>query len=241
MNPTTTALGGFGVFVAGNDNVYAYDINNNQVNLWSKNLTSSQPVLFTSSSCRDLFVDTNGTLYCCLDLMHHVVTKSLNDPANTLTAIAGTGCPGSASDVLFYPNGIFVDLTLNLYVADTLNNRIQRFSAGQTIASTIAGVGAPGTINLTYPTDVVLDGDGYVFIVDHRNHRIIGSGPDGFRCVAGCSGQNGSASNQLLYPRSMSFDSDGNIWVADTGNGRIQKFVLKTNTSGKHHSSLDNF
>ena len=31
----------------------------------------------------------------------------------------------------------------------------------------------------------------------------------------------------------MSFDSYGNILVVDNSNARIQKFVLKTNSSGK--------
>ena len=228
MNPTTSPPGGYSIFIAGDGNLYTYDSNNNQVNMWSMNLTSSHPVMFIGSSCQDLFVDTNGALYCSLNDMHQVVLKSLNDPTNTLTIVAGTGCLGSASDRLYSPNGIFVDFNFTLYVADSSNNRIQRFGAGQMDATTIAGVGAPGTINLTYPTDIVLDGDGYVFIVDTLNHRIIGSGPDGFRCVAGCINGSGSEPNQLLNPRSMSFDSYGNIWVADTMNRRLQKFVLNT-------------
>ena len=134
------------------------------------------------------------------------------------------------------PNGIFVDFNFTLYVADSNNNRIQRFGAGQMNAATVAGNGAPGTITLNYPTDIILDDDGYLFIVDRYNHRIVGSGPDGFRCVAGCSGISGSASNQLYYPQGMAFDSYGNIWVTDTNNRRIQKFILKANSCGKYHS-----
>ena len=125
-------------------------------------------------------------------------------------------------------------------MADSSNHRIQRFGVGQLNAATVAGYGAPGTITLNYPADIVLDGDGYVFIVERYNHRIIGSGPDGFRCVAGCSGVSGSASNQLSNPLSMSFDSYGNIWVADSYNFRIQKFVLQGNSCSKYLSHLFN-
>ncbi|CAF4403518.1 unnamed protein product, partial [Adineta steineri] len=73
-----------------------------------------------------------------------------------------------------------------------------------------------------------LDGDGYVFIVDNHNHRLIGSGRNGFRCIAACFGY-GSSSSQLYYPQSMSFDSYGNIFVTDQYNNRIQKFLLSSN------------
>ena len=235
MNIVKNVSGGSSIFVAGNDDVYAYDNSNSQVSMWSMNLSSDQPVMFTSSSCRDLFVDTNGILYCCLDYLHHVVAKSLNEPINTVTTVAGTGCDGSASNMLYLPNGIFVDSNCRLYVADYGNDRIQRFNPGQMNATTIAGNGAPGTIDLSNPRDLVLDGDGYVFIADNGNNRIVGSGPDGFRCVAGCTGISGSASNQLAYPLSLSFDSYGNIWVADTNNGRLQKFMLETGACGKYY------
>ena len=60
--------------------------------------------------------------------------------------------------------------------------------------------------------------------------RIVGSGPTGFRCVAGCSGTFGSASDKLYYPWTMAFDSHGNIFVVDSWNGRVQKFLLATNS-----------
>ena len=94
----------------------------------------------------------------------------------------------------------------------------------------MAGSGAPGTINIRYPVTVVLDVDEYMFIVDSGNNRIIGSGPDGFRCVVGCTGTSGSALDQLSIPKSMAFDSHGNIFVVESNNQRIQKFLLSSNT-----------
>ena len=234
INSTITANSGYSVFVAGNDNVYSYDDTNMQVNVWVGNATSHQPVMFIRDYCAALFVNSNNTLYCSVTKMHQVVAKSLDDATNTLTTVAGTGCYGFTSDALAYQRGIYVDLNASLYVADTGNNRIQRFIPGGTNASTVAGNGAPGTMILSSPMDIVLDGDGYLFIVDTDNNRIIGSGPNGFRCVVGCSNASGSTPNGLMNPQSMSFDSDGNIWVADTGNGRIQKFVLRNPSSCKY-------
>ena len=225
--------GGHCVIATDNGDVYTYDDGNTQVTMRSVNGSSSSPVMIIRDFCDDLHVTTNNTLYCSISLVDQVVTKSLSDPTNTLSMVAGTGCRGSESHRLAHPLGIFVDRNFTLYVTDADNNRIQRFVYGSVNATTVAGNGAPGTISLNHPVDIVLDGNGYLFIVDRDSHRIIGSGPNGFRCVVGCTSGQGSARNQLSSPESISFDSDGNIWVADTGNIRIQKFVLQTSCSGK--------
>ena len=233
MNSTSIGSGGHGLLVTGNDRVYSYDDDSKQVNTWLGNATSSQPVMLFSSYCHGLFVDQNNTLYCSVAQMHQVVTKSLNDPSNTFAIVAGTGCVGSSPDMLYSPTGIFVHFNFALYVADAYNNRIQYFVNGNMSATTIAGNGAPNTIDLIRPMDIALDGDGYLFIVDSGQHRIIGSNSDGFRCVAGCTRTPGSGFHQFSSPQSISFDRDGNIWVADTENRRIQKFMLNNGPSSK--------
>ena len=149
-----------------------------------------------------------------------------------MTTVAGLSCAGSATDMLRYPHGIFVMVNFDLYVADSGNDRIQLFRSGETTARTVVGNGTSGTINLNWPTVVVLDADGYLFIVDHGNHRIIGSGPGGYRCVGGCSGSRGAASNQLSNPVALSFDSYGNLFALDRDNRRIQKFLVSNNSCG---------
>jgi hypothetical protein len=116
-------------------------------------------------------------------------------------------------------------------VADYGNNRIQQFPSGQLNGTTVN----TGTISLYHPTSVILDGNGYFFIVDNANHRIIGSGPNGFQCIAACSGSYGSSSSQLYNPLGLSFDSYGNIFVADQYNNRIQKFLLVSNSCSKYN------
>ncbi|CAF0867721.1 unnamed protein product [Adineta steineri] len=145
---------------------------------------------------------------------------------------AGTECSGSTSNTLSNPRGIFVDTNLNLYVADCGNDRVQLFLSGQVTATTVAGITAAGTISLDCPSDVALDGGGYLFIVDSNNNRIIGSGPNGFRCIIACASTSGSSSSQLSSPSTFSFDSYGNIYVTDQGsNNRVQKFMSIPNTT----------
>ncbi|CAF1227364.1 unnamed protein product [Adineta steineri] len=139
---------------------------------------------------------------------------------------AGTGIRGSDSNQLAGTVGIFVDVNLDLYVADAYNNRVQLFQSGGSNGITVAGSTSENpTITLDFPSGVILDADKYLFIVDLANHRIVGSGSNGFRCLVGCYGA-GSQSNQLESPFSFSFDRSGNMFVTDHGNHRIQKFFL---------------
>ena len=183
--------------------------------------------------CGGLFVDIYGNLYCSLPLSHKVMKRATNNDANTSVIVAGTGTGGSASNMLWSPYGIFVDIDLSLYVADFDNSRIQLFRAGNLSGAAAAGSGAPGTIALNQPTGVILDGDKYLFISDRSNHRIVGSGPNGFRCIAGCTATFGGGANQLYNPYGLSFDSYGNLYVTDPSNNRIQKFILARNSCGK--------
>jgi hypothetical protein len=203
---------------------------NGQVDKWTSNATNSTPAMYVSSSCYGLFIDVYDNLYCSVKSNHQVVMKSPDSNASTSAIVAGTGCSGSASNMLYNPYGIFVDINLNLYIADSGNNRIQFFIAGQLSGTTVAGNGV--SISLSQPTGITLDADGYLFIVDSYNNRVVGSGPNGFRCLVGCSGS-GSASNQLSLPHTLSFDSYGNMFVTDSSNNRIQNFLLATNSCGK--------
>jgi sugar lactone lactonase YvrE len=162
------------------------------------------------------------------------VKRSLKDPEMTSVIVAaGTGSRGSAFNELNSPWGIFVDVNFDLYVADCLNNRVQLFQSGESNGITVAGSTSPKpTINLSCPTGIVLDAEKYLFIVDYFNHRIVGSGLNGFRCLVGCYGM-GLQSDQLRYPFSLSFDRSGNMFVADRDNSRIQNFQYLEKSCGK--------
>ncbi len=236
INLTTTIFtnssGSVSLFVTTTGDIFIYNGVNVRVEKWLLNATVGVPIMSICRGCYGLFIDISDTLYCSAYSLHQIVARSLNSNGNTLTTF-GTGICGNASNMLCYPQGIFVNINFDLYVADSGNNRIQLFKSGESNATTIIINGTSGTITLNNPTGVVLDADEYLFIVDSGNDRIIGSDVNGFRCVAGCFG-NGSAANQLLYPSTLSFDSYGNMFVTDTYNNRIQKFILSTNSCGKY-------
>ena len=223
-----------GIFVTGEGDVYADDgANHGRVQKWALNASNSSTAMNVSGLCTGLFMDINDHLYCSLILLNRVLKNSIANGVSKIVTVAGNGSEGSASDKLRNPCGIFVDVTLSLYVADYSNNRIQCFKTGQLNGTAVAGNGATGTIALYHPTGVILDADGYLFISDQGYHRIVGSGPRGFRCVAGCTETSGSAANKLDHPYDLSFDNEGNLYVSDQYNNRIQKFLLATNACGE--------
>ncbi|CAF1689962.1 unnamed protein product, partial [Adineta ricciae] len=148
----------------------------------------------------------NNNLYCSSAETHSIYKLEHNSSTLSPRVIAGTGCPGPLMNMLDHPYGIFVDKDFRLYVADSHNNRIQRFDRGETNGITIAGFGAEVVLILARPTSIVLDGDSYMFIVDSGNHRIIRLIPSGFECLLGCTGTTGTASDQLTHPHAMAFD-----------------------------------
>ena len=142
--------------------------------------------------------------------------------------------------------GIAVSSQGDLYIADTLNNRIRRVSSSG-IITTIAGNGsdalwsrwmgdyagdggpASGAV-LSLPSAVALDSAGNLYIADAGNHRIREVYADGrIATVAGSglatfSGDGGLAvAAGLNWPSGIAVDGSGNLFVADSGNYRVRK------------------
>ena len=167
------------------------------------------------------------------------------DASGTITTIAGTGESGYSGDggpaagaTLYYPYGVAVDNTGNLYIADRDNHRIRRVDASGTL-TTIAGTGESGYSGdggpaagawLYYPYGVAVGVSGNLYIADRDNHRIrrvdgagtiitvAGTGESGF------GGDGGPAVEaQLVEPRGVAVDEADNLYIADTGNHRIRR------------------
>ncbi len=242
--PTRTISSGLSspqsVFVNINGDIYVDNGNTSgRVDMWTLNATNSTPIMYVSGQCDGLFIDIKDNLYCSIGNINQVIAKSLNDLTPAVKIVAGSGCRGQAPDQLSSPTGIFVDINLDLYVADTYNSRVQRFESGNLNGTTVTGGPLNVGIKLKRPTGIVLDADSYLFIVDSSQNLIFGQGPNGFRCIAGCSASGSgwgqlNGAQQLSQPWAMSFDSYGNIYVVDRNNNRIQNFLLVSNDSGNN-------
>jgi trimeric autotransporter adhesin len=210
-------------------------------------------VLATSAGMkypRGVTVDASGNIYIADDGNHRIrmVTKS----TGIISTVAGTGSYGYSGDGglaitagLYYPKGVAIDASGNIYIADSFNNRIRLVTKSTGIISTVAGSGLEGysgdgglatSAGLSYPNGVAIDVSGNIYIADSFNNRIlmVTKSTGIISTVAGvgskcCSGYGVLAiSNRLKLPNGVTVDASGNIYIADTYNNRIRLVTKST-------------
>ena len=192
-------------------------------------------------------VDNAGNIYIA-DTYNHRIRKV--DTSGIITTVAGSGGSGyyggsysgdngpATEARLYYPSGVAVDNTGNIYIADYFNNRIRRIDTGG-IITTIAGNGQSGfggdgspatQASLFFPRGVTLDNAGSIYIADTSNNRIRKVDTSGIITTIAGNGQSGfggdgsPATQASLYsPNGVAVDSAWNIYIADTANFRIRK------------------
>ena len=148
------------------------------------------------------------------------------DTFNVRTIAGGQG-KGSQLNQLYYPTGIALDPSGDLFVSDMYNHRIQRWKPGATVGITAAGGNGfgYGASQLEEPGKIDIDSQGNLFIADTGNNRIQKweyGGLTGFT-VAGGNGM-GNELNQLNKPFGIAVDNDGAIYISELGNHRVTKW-----------------
>jgi len=207
----------------------------------------------------DLAVDGSGNVYFA-DSVGNKIRRIATD--GTISTVAGTGVAGFSGDfgvattaTLNTPDGIAIDSTGNLYIADARNHRIRKVRPSDSVIFTVAGNGVgAGTdtgsfsgdnglatqAGLNTPEGVAVNAAGDVYIADLENYRIrklnvttniittvAGTGTDGF------SGDSGPAVQALLnLPWTIATDASGNIYIGDLQNNRIREVTFISASSG---------
>ncbi|MEO8097791.1 MAG: hypothetical protein ABI811_08830 [Acidobacteriota bacterium] len=188
---------------------------------------------------RSVAVDAAGNIFFPSTL-HHRIRKVANGIISTVAGSGTDGFFGDGGDArlssLSGPQGVSVDSSGNLYIADTANNRIRVVSGGiiRTVAGSrlfsFTGDGGPAVdALLAHPTAAVPDALGNVYVTDSDNRRIRVISRGVIQTIAGngnfqFSGDGGPAvAASLFSPASMTFDSLGNLLFSDSQNVRIRR------------------
>ncbi len=180
--------------------------------------------------------DASGNIYVADDGNHLIREIS---PAGAVTTLAGSGVQGAANGTgtaasFSYPQGVAVDASGNVYVADYGNNMVREITAAG-IVTTLAGSGTPGSTNgistaalFNEPTGVAVDATGNVYVADYGNNLIREISPAGVVTTLAGSGTAGSVNGTgtaaaFNQPTGVAVDANGNVYVADYGNNLIRE------------------
>ena len=205
-------------------------------------LTSGLPVL---ESPRGMTIDTAGNVYIADAIGDRVwkvtaggVFSSVSVPSNNYVEYE---CPNAYpyNSSLVCPEGVAVDSSGNLYVADTGHSRIARISPQGAITNVVGdgtlgnywGDGGKATDSGLYlPLGVAADNAGNLYISDSSNSRVRKVAADGTittvagNGISGYSGDGGPATSaQLKSPAGLALDVAGNLYIADRLDNRIRK------------------
>jgi hypothetical protein len=112
-------------------------------------------------------------------MMHFTVAATIpsfrwNSVGETVIGIAGS--TGTTAKPLHGPRGLAFDSSNILYIADSQHHRVQIWLPGTSIGSTVAGDAGgkwgTGPNYLNQPSDVAVDSNRNIYVVDTYNHRV---------------------------------------------------------------------
>jgi len=184
-------------------------------------------------------VDQQGVIYIAQTLTSRIRRVGTDGIITTIAGGFGDGGPATAA-MLYAPNGIALDGSGNLYIADLLNNRVRRVSpdgiirtvAGTGVANFTGDQGPASLASINEPTGIAVDFSGDVYFGDSINYRVRKIDPLGtITTYAGngnwnFAGEGGQARPAVLNnPLSVLVDPAGNVFLSDTNNNRVRRIA----------------
>lgn len=186
-------------------------------------------------------VDGSGNIYVG-DENNALIRKiTATGSVSTIAGSSAGFADGVGSAAKFFgPDGVTVDGSGNIYVADAINNRIRKITPAGSVSTFAGGTqgyadGTGTAAQFDAPVGVAIDASGNIYVADEYNQRIrkispagvvttlAGSGPAG----AGNGGYADGAGSSARFntPVGVTVDAGGNVYVADFNNFRVRKIT----------------
>jgi uncharacterized protein (TIGR03663 family) len=173
---------------------------------------------------RGLVVAPDGSLYVA-DTDNHRIQHLARDGSvlNSWGSFADIAKGPAPGGTFFEPWAITLGPDGSVYVADTWNHRVQKFTADGKFVSMWGFFGqAESPTAFWGPRDVDVDSEGRVLVTDTGNKRVVIFDADGN--FISQFGSEGFDPGQFSEPVGLTLDGEGRLYVADTWNQRIQSF-----------------
>jgi len=174
---------------------------------------------------RSVAIAPDGSFYVADSRNHRILhftadgqlIKAWGSFSNTNSETAPAGTFNEPWGVAVAPDG-------SVYVADTWNNRIQKFSADGEFITMWGHSGLAEDMTSFYgPRGIAVDAAGRVYITDTGNKRVVVFEPDGTPITQ--FGSVGIDPGNFDEPVGIAVGKDGKVYVADTWNQRVQVFT----------------
>jgi len=184
-------------------------------------------------------VDNAGNIFIA-DSANYVIRR-VDLGSGIITTVAGTGDRGFRGDggpaaraQLGGPQGLAVDESGNLFIADRDNSRVRRVDAATGVIATVAGTGTAGfsgdggpaiSAQLSFPAGVAVDLAGNLFIADTDNDRIRRVDAQ-TRIMTTLAGP--TASVEIQSPHGVAVDRAGNLYIVSRNNHLVRRIDAQT-------------
>ena len=209
------------------DRLFVSDPGLKHVLVFNKEHKAEDVITDGMSSPGGLAIDTQNRLLYVTDIDLDQVLVYDADTLKLLRKIGTTGrnheltSPGDFSK----PTGVAVDAEGNLYVADTMNNRIEIFDADGQFISTF-GKSGDGPGYFSRPKGVAIDSDGHIWVADGMQDRVQVFDKEGQLLIS--FGGHGLLPGQFQGLVSITIDKKDRVFTTEIFPGRAQEFQYVT-------------